>query len=47
MVKKISDAFLRMKTTNYELPLSDEQREALISDIMKHVDNMRTSEEKL
>lgn len=45
--KTVSTAFLKMKTTNYELPLSDEQREALISDIMEHVDNMRASEEKL
>ena len=43
--KTVSTAFLKMKTTNYELPLSDEQREALINDIIEHVDNVRASSE--
>lgn len=45
--KTVSTAFLKIETTNYELPLSDEQREGLINDIMERVDNMRTSEDKL
>ena len=37
----ISDAFLKMQTTNYELPLTQKEREELVREIMEHVDKLK------
>ena len=37
----VSDAFLKMKITNYELPLSQKEREELVREIIEHVDKLK------
>lgn len=39
--KTVSTAFLKMQTTNYELPLTQKEREELVRDIMEHIDKLK------
>ena len=39
--KTVSTAFLKMQTTNYELPLTQREREELVREIMEHVDKLK------
>jgi hypothetical protein len=40
---KVSDAFLKMETTNWELPLSEAEMEEMVDYIINHIKNKKLS----